>query len=154
MELFCSNILTLRMGIKGFRKSAEVWHDSDVGLSLAVQIYCASTMLLDLDVIFFFNVLEATVFSCLAVLLVGKKDKRCIGLRSVEVLSVTSSACEKQDPKSFAEATGFVGITCHFPKKNSPLQARTKEKWVRDGLGIPSHCKLSHIQCFSSAKQA
>lgn len=72
MELFCSNILTLRMGIKDFRKSAEVWHDSDVGLSLAVQIYCASTMLLDLDMIFF-NVLEATVFSCLAVLLLGKK---------------------------------------------------------------------------------
>lgn len=62
------------MGIKGFRKSAEFWHDSDVGLSLAIQIYCASTMPLDLDAIFFsFNVLEATVCSCLAGASSGEK---------------------------------------------------------------------------------
>lgn len=75
------------------------------------------------DNCFFFLYIRAHSFLMLnvVVLLVetqpmgGTKDRHCVRLRSVQVLSVTSSACEKQHLRNFAEAVGFVGTVCHFP---------------------------------------
>lgn len=44
-----------------------------------------------------------------------EKDMHWIRLRSIEVLSDTGSACEKQHLRNSAEAIGLIGIVWYFP---------------------------------------